>query len=110
MEFFQNTGLKNIRNRKQIDLIGKYIKFNERITFEVFKILYKNLIDSGLKCNVSRDVFYSFFENDYQNLALKEYDNTVFTAYLTENEPYLRDVDGLTEMPINVVLAKCNID
>ena len=63
---------------KKEELLDKYIKYNSKITFDIFKLMYQKLIDLGFaKSHTVKDAFKEFSGN-YPYFVMKLYNDMLY--------------------------------
>ena len=58
---------------KTEELLNKYIKYNSKITFDIFKLIYQKLLDLGFKSPHNVEHAFRKFSNAYPFFTIKMY-------------------------------------
>ena len=81
------------------ELLDKYIKYNSKITFDIFKLIYHKLIDLGFTNPHNIEEAFKEFSGDYPYFVLKLYnDKPYFNQYssilIEQSEISVKDILG----------------
>ena len=63
---------------KSKELLDKYIIYNPKITFDIFKLIYQKLIDLGFTTPHNVENAFKEFSGKYQYFVMKVYDDELY--------------------------------
>lgn len=73
---------------KKEELLNKYIKYNSKITFDIFKLMYQKLIDLGFTSPHKAEYAFKEFSGRYNYFVIKSYScRLYFNQYASAEKP-----------------------
>ena len=63
---------------KKEELLDKYIKYNSKITFDIFKLMYQKLINLGFTSPHNVEESFKEFSGDYKYFLMKLHNDMLY--------------------------------